>query len=37
MPPIVDGKLYSLHTIETPFVCDNATADAGVIMTGGGD
>ena len=37
MTPIMDGKLYSPHTIEIPFVFDNATTDAGVIMTGGGD
>ncbi|MCB1348215.1 MAG: carboxylesterase/lipase family protein [Maritimibacter sp.] len=35
--PIADGKLYSPHTIEIPFVFDNATTEAGVVMTGGGD
>lgn len=35
--PIADGKLYSPHTIEIPFVFDNATTKAGTIMTGGGD
>ncbi len=34
--PIFDGKLYSPHTIEIPFVFDNATTDAGIVMTGGG-
>ena len=37
MTPIMEGKLYSPHTIEIPFAFDNATTDAGVIMTGGGD
>lgn len=35
--PISGGKLYSPHTIEIPFVFDNATTEAGVVMTGGGD
>lgn len=34
---IADGKLYSPHTIEIPFVFDNATTEAGTVMTGGGD
>jgi para-nitrobenzyl esterase len=34
--PIFDGKLYSPHTIEIPFVFDNANTEAGVVMTGGG-
>jgi para-nitrobenzyl esterase len=34
--PILDGKLHSPHTIEIPFVFDNATTPAGTIMTGGG-
>ena len=34
--PIFDGKLYSPHTIEIPFIFDNATTDAGIQMTGGG-
>nr|WP_319483468.1 carboxylesterase family protein [uncultured Cohaesibacter sp.] len=34
--PIENGKLYSPHTIEIPFVFDNATTRAGVVMTGGG-
>ncbi len=34
--PILDGKLYSPHTIEIPFVFDNATGKAGTVMTGGG-
>jgi para-nitrobenzyl esterase len=34
--PIRDGKLYSPHTIEIPFVFDNATTEAGIVMTGGG-
>ena len=34
--PILDGKLYSPHTIEIPFVFDNATTEAGIVMTGGG-
>lgn len=33
--PIMDGKLYSPHTIEIPFVFDNACTEAGAIMTGG--
>jgi para-nitrobenzyl esterase len=34
--PIFDGKLYSPHTIEIPFVFDNVTTEAGIVMTGGG-
>ncbi|MEZ5440136.1 MAG: carboxylesterase family protein [Lysobacterales bacterium] len=34
--PIHEGKLHSPHTIEIPFVFDNATTEAGRIMTGGG-
>jgi para-nitrobenzyl esterase len=34
--PILDGKLYSPHTIEIPFIFDNATTEAGIVMTGGG-
>lgn len=34
--PIEDGSLFSPHTIEIPFVFDNVTTDAGVVMTGGG-
>lgn len=34
--PIADGKLYSPHTIEIPFVFANATNEAGTVMTGGG-
>lgn len=34
--PIHDGKLYSPHTIEIPFVFDNTTTEAGKVMTGGG-
>lgn len=34
--PIFDGKLHSPHTIEIPFVFDNATTEAGIVMTGGG-
>ena len=34
--PIHEGKLYSPHTIEIPFVFDNATTEAGIVMTGGG-
>ncbi len=34
--PIQDGKLYSPHTIEIPFVFDNGGEPAGVVMTGGG-
>lgn len=34
--PIRDGTLYSPHTIEIPFVFDNATTEAGIVMTGGG-
>lgn len=34
--PIDGGKLYSPHTIEIPFVFDNATEPAGTVMTGGG-
>ena len=37
LTPILDGKLYSPHTIDIPFVFDNATTDAGRVMTGGGD
>ena len=33
--PIIVGKLYSPHTIEIPFVFDNACTEAGAIMTGG--
>ena len=33
--PIHDGQLYSPHTIEIPFVFNNAL-DRGLIMTGGG-
>ena len=36
MTPIANGKLHSPHTIELPFVFDNANTKAGVIMTGGG-
>ena len=32
--PILGGKLYSPHTIEIPFVFDNASTKAGVVMTG---
>ncbi len=35
--PILGGKLYSPHTIEIPFVFDNATTKAGIVMTGGGE
>ncbi|MCF1422896.1 carboxylesterase/lipase family protein [Mangrovimonas futianensis] len=35
--PISDGKLYSPHTIEIPFVFDNVKTEAGIIMTGGGE
>ena len=31
---ILDGKLYSPHTMEIPFVFDNATTSAGIVMTG---
>jgi len=34
--PIHDGKLYSPHTIEIPFVFDNVNTPAGTVMTGGG-
>ena len=34
--PIMGGKLFSPHTIEIPFVFDNATTEAGVAITGGG-
>ncbi|MEZ5072500.1 MAG: carboxylesterase family protein [Bacteroidales bacterium] len=34
--PVFEGKLYSPHTIEIPFVFDNATTEAGIHMTGGG-
>ncbi|MFC6198343.1 carboxylesterase/lipase family protein [Ponticaulis profundi] len=34
--PIEDGKLYSPHTIEIPFVFDNVRTEAGQVMTGGG-
>ncbi len=34
--PAFEGKLYSPHTIEIPFVFDNANTDAGIILTGGG-
>lgn len=34
--PILSGRLHSPHTIEIPFVFDNANTDAGVTMTGGG-
>lgn len=37
MTPIMDGKLFSPHTIEIPFAFDNATTEAGVIMTGDGN
>ena len=37
MTPIAGGKLYSPHTIEIPFVFDNVTTGAGVVMTGGDD
>ncbi|HWB24898.1 MAG TPA: carboxylesterase family protein [Chitinophagaceae bacterium] len=33
--PIYDGKLYSPHTIEIPFVFNNVTTQAGITMTGG--
>jgi len=36
MTPIYEGKLYSPHTIEIPFVFDNANTEAGIVMTGGG-
>ncbi|NVO26683.1 carboxylesterase/lipase family protein [Donghicola sp. C2-DW-16] len=36
MTPIMEGKLYSPHTIEIPFAFDNVTTDAGRIMTEGG-
>lgn len=35
--PIYDGKLYSPHTMEIPFVFNNVNTEAGVVMTGGGD
>lgn len=35
--PVYDGKLYSPHTIEIPFVFDNATTEKGIVMTGGGE
>lgn len=35
--PIFDGKLYSPHTMEIPFVFDNVKTEAGKVMTGGGD
>ncbi|MEC7762074.1 MAG: carboxylesterase family protein [Pseudomonadota bacterium] len=35
--PIEGDRIYSPHTIEIPFVFDNATTEAGVVMTGGGD
>jgi para-nitrobenzyl esterase len=35
--PIFNGNLYSPHTIEIPFVFDNANTEAGIVMTGGGD
>jgi para-nitrobenzyl esterase len=35
--PINDGKLYSPHTIEIPFVFDNVKTEAGITMTGGGE
>ena len=34
--PIFDGKLYSPHTIEIPFVFNNVTTEAGIVMTAGG-
>lgn len=34
--PIYNGKLYSPHTIEIPFVFNNVTTEAGKTMTGGG-
>lgn len=37
MSPIKNGKLYSPHTIEIPFVFDNATTKAGQVMTMGGE
>lgn len=33
--PIEGGKLFSPHTIEIPFVFDNVSTPAGVVMTGG--
>jgi len=32
-----DGKLYSPHTIEIPFVFNNVNTKAGIVMTGGGE
>ncbi|CUH81175.1 Carboxylesterase family protein [Tropicibacter naphthalenivorans] len=37
MTPIEGGRLFSPHTIEIPFAFDNATTEAGIIMTEGGD
>ena len=36
LTPIDDGKLYSPHTMEIPFVFDNTTTKAGEVMTGTG-
>ncbi|MFV0625565.1 carboxylesterase family protein [Sphingomonas sp. ac-8] len=36
MTPIADGKLFSPHTIEIPFVFDNVATEAGQVMTQGG-
>ena len=33
--PIMEGKLYSPHTIEIPFVFDNVSTEVGLIMTNG--
>ncbi len=37
LSPMMDGKLYSPHTMEIPFVFDNATNAAGTVMTNGGE
>ena len=35
--PIMDGKLYSPHTLEIPFVFDTANEVEGAMITGGGE
>ncbi|MCJ1962118.1 carboxylesterase/lipase family protein [Novosphingobium mangrovi (ex Hu et al. 2023)] len=37
MSPIADGKLFSPHTMEIPFVFANVETKAGRTMTGGGE
>lgn len=35
--PLLNGKLYSPHTIEIPFVFDNVNTETGRLLTGGGE